>query len=135
MVLEKWFCKLVNHFSQTWKKVDLWYKTTLFSGQPLFLNKISRTRFLKPLFYTSLEPWLQNKWSSVLPGSLSNEKIQQFCLIKLILVILIQLILYTQVGKSITHLTMNCYYPCTCQHFANPKWRRQMAFMNYILFA
>ena len=55
VVLEKWFCKLgffflVNHFSPTWKKLDLWYKTTFFSGQPLFSNQISRTRFLEPDF-------------------------------------------------------------------------------------
>ena len=31
------------------KKVDLQYKTTIF-GQPLFLNQISRTRFLEPDF-------------------------------------------------------------------------------------
>ena len=46
VVLEKWFCKLgffflVNHFSRTRKNVDLWYKTTFFSGQPLFSNQIS----------------------------------------------------------------------------------------------
>ena len=35
-----------------------------FSGQPLFLNQISWTRFLKPLFYTFLEKGLQNKWST-----------------------------------------------------------------------
>ena len=67
VVLEKWFCKLgfsflVNHFSPTWKKVDLCYKTTFFSGQPLFSNQISRTTFLEPLFYTILEKWLQIKW-------------------------------------------------------------------------
>ena len=55
VVLEKWFCKLgffflVNHFSPAWKKLDLWYKTTIFSGQPLFSNQISWTRFLQPDF-------------------------------------------------------------------------------------
>jgi hypothetical protein len=35
VVLEKWFFKLgffflLNHFSPTWKNVDLWYKTTFF---------------------------------------------------------------------------------------------------------
>ena len=50
-----WLCKLgffflVNHFSPTWKKLDLWYKTTFFSGQPLFSNQISRTIFLQPDF-------------------------------------------------------------------------------------
>ena len=42
----------------------VWYKTTFFSGQPFFSNHISWTRFLKPLFYTFLEKWLQNKWSN-----------------------------------------------------------------------
>ena len=69
VVLEKWFFKLgffflVNHFSRTRKNLDLWYKTTFFSGQPLFSNQISQTRFLEPLFYTFLEKWLQIKWST-----------------------------------------------------------------------
>ena len=67
MVLEKWFFKLGFFSGQplllNQKKVDLWYKTTLFSGQSLFSNQISQTRFLEPLFYTFLEKWLQNKWS------------------------------------------------------------------------
>ena len=59
VVLEKWFCKLrffflVNHFSQTRFLVDLWYKTTFFSGQSLFLNQISPTRFLTPDFSTQI---------------------------------------------------------------------------------
>ena len=41
---------LVNHFSRTIKNVDIYYKTTLFSGQPLFSNHFSRTRFLEPDF-------------------------------------------------------------------------------------
>ena len=50
VVLEKWFGKLgffflVNHFSQTIKKVDLYYKTTFF-----LVNHFSRTTFLKPDF-------------------------------------------------------------------------------------
>ena len=53
--VEKWFFKLgffflVNHFSRTRKNVDLRYKTIFFSGQPLFSNQISWTRFLAPLF-------------------------------------------------------------------------------------
>ena len=44
VVLEKCFFKLgffflVNLVSPTRKNVDLWYKTTFFSGQPLFLNQ------------------------------------------------------------------------------------------------
>ena len=55
VVLKKWFFKLgsfflVNHFSQTRKNVDLWHKTIFFSGQPLFSNQISWTRFLEPYF-------------------------------------------------------------------------------------
>ena len=55
VVLEKGFCKLgfffwSTTFLQPEKKVDLWYKTTFFFGQPLFSNQISRTRFLKLLF-------------------------------------------------------------------------------------
>ena len=55
VVLEEWFFKLgffflVNHFSRTRKNVDLWYKTIFFSGQPLFSNQISWTRFLEPDF-------------------------------------------------------------------------------------
>ena len=79
MVLQTRIFFLVNHFSPTWKKVNLWYKTTFFSGQSLFssqiswtrflepdfLNQISWTRFLEPLFYTFLEKWLQIKWSKV----------------------------------------------------------------------
>ena len=64
MVLKTQFFFLLNHFSPTWKYVNLWYKTTFFSGQPFFSNHISWTRFLKPLFYTFLEKWLQNKWSN-----------------------------------------------------------------------
>ena len=69
VVLEKWFFKLgffflVNHFSPTWNNVDLWYRTTFFSGQPLFSKQISRTRFLKPLSYAFLENSLQNHLSS-----------------------------------------------------------------------
>ena len=50
VVLEMWFCKLgffflVNHFSPTWKKLDLWYKSTF-----ILVNQISRTRFLEPDF-------------------------------------------------------------------------------------
>ena len=50
VVLEKWFCKLgffflLNHFSPTWKKVDLWYKTIFF-----LVNHFSQTRFLEPDF-------------------------------------------------------------------------------------
>ena len=63
MVLQTQIFFLVNHFSGTRFLVDLWYKTTFFSGQPLFSNQISRTTFLKPLFYTFLEKWLQNEWS------------------------------------------------------------------------
>ena len=56
VVLEKWFFKLgifflVNHFSRTRKNVNLWYKTTFFSGQPLFSNQISWTRFFEPDFW------------------------------------------------------------------------------------
>ena len=51
-------------YLQPEKKVDLWYKTTFFSGQPLFSNQISRTIFHKPIFYTFLEKWLQIKWST-----------------------------------------------------------------------
>ena len=65
MVLQTQIFFLVNHFSPTRKKVDLWYKTTFFSGQPLFPSQISRTTFLEPLFNTFLEKWLQIKWSSV----------------------------------------------------------------------
>merc|ERR1719203_629348 len=55
VILEKWFFKLgffflVNHFSRTRKNLDLWYKTTFFSGQPLFSNHFSRTTFLEPDF-------------------------------------------------------------------------------------
>ena len=32
--------------------------------EPDLLNQISQTRFLKPIFYTFLEKWLQNKWSN-----------------------------------------------------------------------
>jgi len=64
VVLQTQIFFLVNRFSPTWKNVDLWYKTTFFSSQPLFSNQISRTTFLEPLFYNFLEKWLQNKWSS-----------------------------------------------------------------------
>ena len=52
---------LVNYFSWTRKKIQVWRTFIL---EPDLLNKISRTRFLKPLFYTFLEKWLQNKWSN-----------------------------------------------------------------------
>ena len=41
VVLQTRIFFLVNHFSRTRKNVDLWYKTTFFSGQPLFSNQIS----------------------------------------------------------------------------------------------
>jgi len=55
VVLEKWFCKLgffflVDHFSPTWKKLDLWYKTT-----------ISRTRFLEPDFSNQISKNCKNR--------------------------------------------------------------------------
>ena len=53
VVLEKWFSKLGSFF---------WLTTFL---KPDFLNQISWTTFLKPLFYTYIEKWLQNKWSIV----------------------------------------------------------------------
>ena len=66
VVLEKWFCKLgffflVNHFSPTWKKLELWYKTTFFSGQPLFSNQISWTRFLEPDFSNQISKNCKNQ--------------------------------------------------------------------------
>ena len=63
MVLQTRIFFLVNHFSRTIKKVDLYYKTTFFSGQPLFSNQISRTRFLKPDFYKLQKSRAQNKRS------------------------------------------------------------------------
>ena len=54
VVLEKWFCKLGFFF---------WSTTFL---EPDFTNQISRTTFLKPLFYTFLEKWLQIKWLNML---------------------------------------------------------------------
>ena len=66
--VEKWFQKsdsansdfffLVNHFSRTRKNVDLQYKTAFFSGQPLFLNHFSQTRFLKLLFSNLKKMWI-----------------------------------------------------------------------------
>ena len=66
VVLEKWFGKLgffflVNHFSPTWKKQDLWYKTSLFPGQPLFSNQISQTRFLEPDFLNQISKNCKNR--------------------------------------------------------------------------
>ena len=65
--LEKWFFKLgffflVNHFSRTRKKIQVWRTVFL---EPDFSSQISQTRFLEPLFYTFLEKWLQIKWSTV----------------------------------------------------------------------
>ena len=70
VVLEKWFFKLgffflVNHFSWTRKNVDLWYKTTFFSVQPLFSNQISQTRFLKPYFSNQISKNCQNRGSRI----------------------------------------------------------------------
>ena len=66
VVLEKWSIKLgffflVNHFSRTRKKVDLYYKTTFFSGQPLFSNHFSRTRFLKLDFLNQISTNCKNR--------------------------------------------------------------------------
>ena len=70
VVLEKWFCKLgfltlANHFSPTWKKLDLWY--IFFSGQPLFSNQISRTRFLEPDFSNHISKNCKN-WGRRIKG-------------------------------------------------------------------
>ena len=43
-------------------KPPFFWSTTFL--EPDFLNQISRTRFLEPIFYTFLEKWLQNKWST-----------------------------------------------------------------------
>ena len=69
VVLEKWFFKLgffflVNTFLKPGKMLIYGIKPSFFSGQPLFSNQISWTRFLEPLFHTFLEKWLQNKWSN-----------------------------------------------------------------------
>ena len=66
VVLEKWFFKLgffflVNDFSQTRKNVGLWYETTFFSGQPLFSNQISQTRFHKPDFSNQISKNCKNR--------------------------------------------------------------------------
>ena len=61
MVLQTRIFFLVNHFSPTWKKLDLWYKTTFFSGQPLFSNQISRTRFLEPDFSNHISKNCKNR--------------------------------------------------------------------------
>ena len=44
---------------------DFFFWSTTFL-KPEFSNQISRTIFLKTLFYTFLEKWLQIKWSSAL---------------------------------------------------------------------
>ena len=81
VVLEKWFFKLgffflVNHFSPTWKMWIYSLKPPFFLVnhfsrtrflEPDFSNQISRTTFLEPLFYSFLEKWLQNKWSTAPP--------------------------------------------------------------------
>ena len=61
MVGQTQFFFLVNHFSQTRKKVDLWYKTIFFSGQPLFLNQISPNRFLLPDFSNQISKNCRNR--------------------------------------------------------------------------
>ena len=43
------------------KKIQVW--RTIFL-EPDFSNQVSQTRFLKPLFYTFPEKWLQIKWST-----------------------------------------------------------------------
>jgi len=65
VVLEKWFHKLsffflVNHFSRARKKVDLWYKTIFFSGQPLFSNHIFRAIFPQPDFSNQISKNFKN---------------------------------------------------------------------------
>ena len=61
MVLQTRIFFLVNHFSRTIKKVDLYYKTTFFSGQPLFSNHFSQTRFLEPYFSNQISTNSKNQ--------------------------------------------------------------------------
>ena len=72
MVLENWLTlfsnqktnpSLQNHFSPTWKKVDLYYKPTFFSGQPLLLNHFCRTRKIQIWITIFLEQDFSNKIS------------------------------------------------------------------------
>ena len=62
MVQEIWFEK--NGWPE--KKVVLYHKSTFFQVGEKWLTRkkirVCRTTFLKPLFYTFLEKWLQNKW-------------------------------------------------------------------------
>ena len=79
VVLEKWFCKLgfyflVNHFSLTRFLVDLWYKTTFVSDQPLFLNHISRTIFLEQYFSDQISKSCKNRGCRI-KGWLSGQVI------------------------------------------------------------
>ena len=87
MVLEKLFFKvgffcLVNHFSRTRKNVDLWYKTTFFSGQPLFSNQISWTRFFEPDFSNHFST-LFLKWGCRINGQISILVLWDKCCFKL----------------------------------------------------
>ena len=69
VVLEKWFCKLGFFFWSTTflepeKRWIYTIKPPFFSGQPLFSNHFSRTRFLEPDFYKQQKLRSQNKWST-----------------------------------------------------------------------
>ena len=84
MVLQTQIFFLINHLSQTGRKIGvcrttflqpekrwiyginyLFFWSTTFL-EPDFSNQISRTTFLEPLFYTFLEKWLQIKWSNMI---------------------------------------------------------------------
>ena len=50
---KRWFYTIIPHF--------FWFEK---SGWPEKKIRLCRTTFVEPLFYTCLEKWLQNKWSS-----------------------------------------------------------------------
>ena len=62
---------MINHFS--------WTRFL----KPDFSNQISQTTFLKQLFYTFLENWLEIKWSSAKIVLIVRPKIPKFCQLNL----------------------------------------------------